>query len=297
MKNEAKIYLAHLTVSAGLRDIVIDKLEALGSSFVEWDEKDADHVVFDEYFDSHDEALLRVAELKNLLPLDTSCSIEFRTLEKENWAESWKKHFKAERISDRIVVRPSWESFDAKPDDCVIVLDPGMSFGTGQHPTTRSCLRFIDRLSGKFPAASFLDIGCGSGILSVAAAELGLVDVTAIDLDDDAVTIAKENIKTNGVASLVDCQCADMSTYCAGKTYDIVVANMLAHLIGAMVPQIADAVALHENARLILSGCLDKQIDDILVVFRLSGFREESRINDNGWTSVCLSRDHALKLK
>ena len=286
-----KIYLAHLIVAASLRDVVINQLEAIGSSFVEWDEKDSDDVVFDEYFDSSDEALLRIAEMKATLPADISYSIDLCTLEKEDWAESWKKHFKAERISERIVVRPSWESFDAKSDDCVIVLDPGMSFGTGQHPTTRNCLRFVDKLSCEFPASTFLDIGCGSGILSIAGVGLGLTSVTAIDIDDVAVAIAVKNCETNDVSQLVDCACADMSTYCANKTFDIVVANMLAHLLDSMVSQIIATVAPHENARLIISGCLDSQIDDTLAAFCSFEFKEDARLSYDGWTSACLSRE------
>ena len=127
---------------------------------------------------------------------------ELRELKKENWAESWKIHFKPISVSERILVRPTWEPVPPSPGRIDIVLDPGMSFGTGQHATTKFCLASIDRVTrGMDPAAplSLLDAGSGSGILAIAARLLGCRPVRAFDIDPDTIPVARENAEKNGL--------------------------------------------------------------------------------------------------
>jgi ribosomal protein L11 methyltransferase len=113
----------------------------------------------------------------------------YRTVSEENWAEAWKQHYHPLRVGQRIVVRPTWEPADLKPDDIEIALDPGMAFGTGTHPTTQLCLEAIEDWMP--PGQSVLDLGCGSGILSIAAAKLGASNIFAIDVDPVAVEAAQ----------------------------------------------------------------------------------------------------------
>ena len=138
--------------------------------------------------------------LSQVQPATAIFAVDTRVIHEEDWAESWKDHFYPERIG-RIVVCPSWRRCRPRPDELLIRLDPGMAFGTGQHPTTRMCLLALQqRLS---EGARVLDLGCGSGILAVAAAKLGVANVVAVDTDPVAVAVTKENVDTNVVADRV----------------------------------------------------------------------------------------------
>ena len=134
-------------------------------------------------------------------------------LPRTDWAEAWKKFFHTRRISRRIVIAPSWEPYAARMGDCVLMLDPGMSFGTGLHGTTRACLAFIDRLAPRLSGAAFLDAGCGSGILAIAAAKLGCRPVNAFDCDPAAVADAQANSARNGLADRIVCETGDLAAF------------------------------------------------------------------------------------
>ena len=120
-----------------------------------------------------------------------------RTVDEDEWQNSWKDHFQVLRVGRRLVVKPTWREYEPRPTDVVIVLDPGMAFGTGHHPTTRSCLEQLERMVA--PGASVLDFGCGSGILSIAASKLGASSVLGVEADSSAVRVAKQNARENGV--------------------------------------------------------------------------------------------------
>ena len=119
-----------------------------------------------------------------------------------DWRESWKKHFGVQRIGRALVVKPSWTQYRLKGGEIVIEIDPGMAFGTGQHPTTAMCLRALEELVR--PGMRVLDLGCGSGILAIAAAKLGAARVLALDIDPNAVRAARENAAANGVEPAID---------------------------------------------------------------------------------------------
>lgn len=120
-----------------------------------------------------------------------------RTVDEDEWQNSWKEHFHVLRVGRRLVVKPTWREYEPEAGDLVIVLDPGMAFGTGHHPTTRSCMEVLERLVA--PGASVLDFGCGSGILSIAASKLGASSVLGVEADSSAVRVAKRNARENGV--------------------------------------------------------------------------------------------------
>jgi ribosomal protein L11 methyltransferase len=171
------------------------------------------------------------------------------TLARSDWAESWKRFFHVEKVSDRVVVRPSWEAYAPCPDERVIVLDPGLSFGTGKHATTQACLRFLDQLASENVARSVLDMGCGSGILAIGAALLGFRDVRGFDNDPDCVRISQENAALNGVAPLFALD--DLAH--PHPAADIVVANILAPVLIQFSAQVAGSVAAGSSSRLIVS--------------------------------------------
>ena len=205
--------------------------------------------------------------------------ISVATVAAEDWANSWKRFFKTMRISQRLVVRPPWEDYAAAPGERVIVLDPGMSFGTGRHATTQACLQFIDALAEENRDRPFLDIGCGSGILSIAASLLGFREVRGIDNDPDAVRIAGENAAANGAAAtFAVCDLAK-----CGEKAPVVVANVLAVVLIQYAREVAGCLERVQGNALVLSGILDTQYASVKAAYEALGAREEKTILVGEW--------------
>ena len=223
-------------------------------------------------------------ELSNWMKLGVSVGdVEEFDLKSEEWTEAWKKFFKPLEISSRLLVRPEWLDDRPKPGQKLLVVDPGMSFGTGQHPTTLYCLQTIDRLSQTGEVHSLLDAGCGSGILAIAGALLGYDPVDAFDFDPDAVASAKENLARNGITS-VEPIVGDANEY-PGRAggYDLVCANILGHLLRAFKPRIASWVK--PGKFLCLAGILNEEFDALSADYVASGFEEVGRATLKEWTS------------
>ena len=197
---------------------------------------------------------------------------ETGTIPDEDWKLSYRKHFKTEVISPRLVVRPPWEAVTPAPGQKVLTLDPGIAFGTGQHPTTRACLDAIDALAVEGTDRSFLDVGCGSGILSIAAALEGFRDVHGFDNDPDAVRNANENAEANGLGALFSD--GDLSVPGTAVPADVVAANVLAPVLVRFAREVGALV--NPGGRLILSGILDEQYDEVRAAYAALGFTELS---------------------
>lgn len=217
---------------------------------------------------------------------------EWALLPKEDWAESWKKFFSVLHVSPRVTVRPPWEEYvPARSDEVVVVIEPGMSFGTGLHGTTQACLRFLEELAeepGDPLARSVADFGCGSGILSIAARKLGFASVHGVDYDAAAVRISIENARDNGVPDVTYAPC-DVTVDPLPRR-DIVVANILAPILVAAAPRIAGAVTETPGSALILSGILTTQYADVRSAYEAQGFREVRSITIGEWTSGRFAR-------
>jgi ribosomal protein L11 methyltransferase len=190
-------------------------------------------------------------------------------LEEEDWANNWKKHFRPSRVGVHLVIKPTWEAHEAKKDDIIIELDPGMAFGTGTHPTSRLCLESIERIAGGqfFSGAEkttcnfmLLDVGTGSGILAIAAARLGARRVLGIDIDPKAVEVAKQNIDLNGVKGEVTAETTSINEIT--DKFLIVVANILAEDLVRMADDLYARIA--DEGFLILSGILTEKEDFVM---------------------------------
>lgn len=205
------------------------------------------------------------------------------TLKREDWAEAWKKYFHPIEISPRLLVSPSWIDVPPQPGRQVLTLDPGMSFGTGQHATTLYCLQVIDRLAGTPGVHSLLDAGCGSGILAIAGALLGYIPVTAFDFDPDAVRVAAENLEINRVRDRVKLEAGDAETYRPGRQYDLVCANILGHLLRRFRFNIVSWV--RPGGYLALAGILNAEFDAVSADFSAAGAVELERRTLREWTS------------
>lgn len=241
-----------------------------------------------------------------------SVPITVGDLPDEDWKLAYRRHFKTESVGRHLLIVPEWElaSIDQPNNRTIVCLDPGMAFGTGKHETTRACLEYIDELSGK---GSFLDMGCGSGILSIAAAKLGYAPVAGFDIDEEAVAASKENAEKNGVQ--VDYRAfalgkgavtLDSSIEAAKGIYpdlalqgkandpsarpfepaDLVVANILGPLLIAF----ADEIVGYVKKNLVISGILTELYPEVLAAFTSRGFREVSRKNLGEWSTGLLTR-------
>lgn len=209
-----------------------------------------------------------------------------RIVAEEDWAESWKEHFHVERFGRRIVVVPSWRSHDARPEDVVITLDPGMVFGTGQHETTRMCLEALE--AAVSPGARVLDVGCGSGILSIAAAKLGAAEVCAVDIDPKCVRVTRDNAAANGVADVARVEAGSIGAEwpLAGATdaFDVVVANIIARVIIDLAEPLVAALA--PAGRLILSGVIGEQEQEVCTAIRAVGASVASVRSMGDWRCI-----------
>ena len=229
----------------------------------------------------------RVDEVKRRLSdalavVGVAAPIEVGEIADEDWKLAYRRHFKTENVGRRLVTVPAWEKVPAG-DRLPIVLDPGMAFGTGKHETTRACLEYIDELA---PVASFLDMGCGSGILSIAAAKLGCGAVTGFDVDAEAVEASRANAAANGVA-------VTFFKYGLGArerrdlgTADLVVANIL----GPLLIRFADEIVPCATRHLVVSGILTTLYPEVLAAFASRGFAEVSRKTLGEWTTGLLRR-------
>lgn len=205
----------------------------------------------------------------------------FRTLAEEDWAETWKERLTVMHIGQNLVIRPSWLEYAPAPGDLIIQLDPGMAFGTGLHPTTQMCLVALEELVR--PGMDVLDLGCGSGILAIAAARLGAGRVLAVDNDPIAVKTAQENVVVNGVEETVCVLHGSLAEAEGG--YDLVAANILAAVIVEMARE-GLAKRVRSGGTLIASGILDGQESAVIAALEREGLAlaEQRRIED--W--VCL---------
>ncbi|MDA0190512.1 MAG: 50S ribosomal protein L11 methyltransferase [Proteobacteria bacterium] len=179
------------------------------------------------------------------------------TIAEQNWVQLTQSQFEPIRVSERLWIVPSWHAAP-DPDALVLVLDPGMAFGTGSHPTTRLCLEWIERTVAS--GVSVLDYGCGSGILAIAAAKLGAGEVLGVDIDPQAVTAARNNADINAVSA----RFADSAAPLEGS-FDMVVANILANPLKALAPAICSHV--RPGGALALSGILVEQAEELIALY------------------------------
>lgn len=207
--------------------------------------------------------------------------IELNEISETDWANAWKAYYKPERIGDCIVVVPSWEDYNQQEGDVVIYLDPGLAFGTGQHPTTSMCVRLLERYMPE--KAMVYDVGTGSGILSIAAAKLGASKVVAVDMDSRAVKIARENVALNNVAHIIQVQEGDLLKGMEEPGH-LVVANIIADVILELIPQL-DTTLLAEGY-LIASGIIQERSNEIIQLLSEAGFRIKEVLQSGDWVAL-----------
>jgi len=303
-------------------DIVCDRLQSIGiNGFEIEDEKDFNEFLEQntKYWDFVDEALVRqkqgetrvkvyvksdetlneslslIKEALDSLKSDSSeidlgsLRIETESLREEDWANNWKQYFKPIEVGEKILICPQWEEIPQNNSRKVFTVNPGMTFGTGTHHSTRMCVEHLEKvISGN---EQMLDIGCGSGILSIISLILGAEHATALDIDENCVHVAYENLDMNGIdRGKYTVLSGDILTDKAlfkrinSLKYDIVAANIVADVIIAIIPTVQKLI--REGGIFICSGIIDERLDDVIAAINKSPFEIIKITHSGGWASV-----------
>ena len=219
--------------------------------------------------------------------LAISVEISISGINEEDWANSWKAYYKPIRIGEHIVIVPAWEKYNAKEDDIIVRMDPGMAFGTGTHETTRLVIGLLEKYVR--PDIRVLDVGCGSGILAICAAKLGAGECKAYDIDPVAVKVARENIKDSGLSN-VTCDVSDLlrQVDTAYAPYHVICANIVADIIIRMTPDVGRL--MDEQSVILASGIIVERADDVIACFEANGFQIVERAEENGWCALAVKK-------
>lgn len=202
-------------------------------------------------------------------------------VQEEDWATAWKTYFKPMRIGDRLVVKPSWENVEIAPHEVVVEIDPGMAFGTGTHPTTVMCLVLLEKQN--LAGCRALDLGCGSGILSLAAAKLGASTVIAADVDPIAVTVARENVRHNQLERVVEVLESSLFSRVQGR-FDVIVANLTAKIIMDALPDVPRHLAA--GGVLVASGIIKEKLCAVESAMVAAGLAVMEVISEGEWVAL-----------
>ena len=211
--------------------------------------------------------------------LKVEVDVQTLGLKEEDWANCWKKYYKPIHIGKKVVIVPMWEDYKAKDGEVTVSMDPGMAFGTGTHETTALCAEMIEKY---MPAGvRALDVGTGSGILAILESKLGAATVEALDIDHNAVKVAKENCEANGVSNVI-CKQSDLIAEANG-IYGFISANIVADIIIRMAENVGNY--LLSGGLLVVSGIIEPQAEQVVSVFKQKGFALKDKIDKNDWNA------------
>ena len=250
------------------KDFLFQNKNELEWDYVEeevFNKSNQDGVLIKTYIPEERNVLELVETIKAKISLLPACGLDIgegtvslSNVNESDWANEWKKYYKPTKIGEKIVVKPTWEDYEEQEGDLIIELDPGMAFGTGTHETTTMCIQQLEKYVKE--DSKVFDIGCGSGILAIAAAKLGANDVLAVDLDEVAVKVSKENIELNKVEDKVKALHGNLMEVVNDKA-DIVVANIIADIIKILAKDIKNF--MKDDAVFISSGIIHAKVDEV----------------------------------
>ncbi|MBQ7599257.1 MAG: 50S ribosomal protein L11 methyltransferase [Clostridia bacterium] len=309
MKEPKKWVQLKVTCNARDTDLVSGVMSMVDNGLMIEDYSDVESIINGVYGELIDESILNadrsVASVSVFVPLVKSpaeseafirkqldetgirYTVEHIGVSEEDWADSWKQYYKPIKTGKRLVIVPLWESYKPKDGETVVLMDPGMAFGTGTHETTRLCASLLESYIS--PGCKVLDVGCGSGILAISASKLGAGSCFACDIDPVAVKVARENADINSTPN-VTCAVSDLLKHvpAAEGGYDVVVANIVADIIIRMSPDVGRFMS--ENGILIVSGIIDVRAAEVTDVLRSDGFIVETERYENGWYAAALKK-------
>jgi len=233
---------------------------------------------------------------EKLTNLKASSNMDFGTLkivvneiEDTDWNANFKKNFTTFRAASNIVIKPTWEDYDAKQSDIVIEMDPGMAFGSGVHETTKMCLELVQKYMPDTADWSVMDVGCGSGILGIACAKLGAAEVLALDYDNVSVDVTAANAKANKVE--LTAKQSDLLQNAETKKFDIVLANIIADIVIRLNDDVSDY--LKDDGAYIVSGIIEDRLDDVLASLNENNFEVLQILSMADWRAVAVRKNHA----
>ena len=308
--NEAWVEIS-CTVPSDLSDIVAEYLTSLSGNGVCIENLNVDAFSHSEipesvtthikaYFSTTEDSTARMNEietfLKELAQRQPGLILprpELSSVTSEDWSTSWKVNFKPLHIGRRLLIVPSWEEPQPQPDDIVLRLDPGMAFGTGGHETTRLCLELLEQIMDGMPTLltpAVLDLGTGSGILAMAAVQLGAGRVCAVDIDPLAVEVAQENLAINGLAEQVECSTTPLESL-EGR-FDIILANILAEELIRLAPHLTER--LSPDGSLVLSGILAEKEGLVRNGFASQPLEYVNTLLEGEWVAIHYRKAHSL---
>jgi ribosomal protein L11 methyltransferase len=235
--------------------------------------------------DEQSEKQFKIIE-KNLAGIEKKNGIKYKIfcsdVDESDWANQWKTHFRPEKITDTIVVKPTWREYSANHDEIILEIDPGMAFGTGIHPTTRMCIAMIEKYLK--PGDSFLDVGTGSGILMVAAAKLGAGRVWGTDTDEVAVDVAGNNLIQNKIPTTSFNIITGNLLEKVGVRFDVVAANITSKSVLLLLDDIQKV--LMKNSILICSGIIEEDKNKVIQKIESLGFELIEILTKETWVSI-----------
>ncbi|HHU70025.1 MAG TPA: 50S ribosomal protein L11 methyltransferase [Thermoanaerobacterales bacterium] len=285
--NEGIDIVTYILYEAGITGVVIeDSKECLSN-----EEIPEDRAIVKGYLpldNNYDNKIKDIVVSLNRLGQNNSGDIKLTEISEEDWAESWKKYYKPIKISEKIVIKPTWEEYQPKDKETIIKIDPGMAFGTGIHETTKMCIKALETILEGTIGNVVIDIGCGSGILSIVSAKLGASKVIGIDIDSAAVKVATENVKLNQVAEKVKIIKGNLLKGITEKG-DIIVANITSDVISDFIPTVS--ANLKPDGLLVLSGIIKERSCEIKEVAVRNDLAVMEEYEEGEWvTLICKER-------
>jgi ribosomal protein L11 methyltransferase len=219
--------------------------------------------------------------------LRTIGDLRTRIVHEADWAEAWKAYFPVLRVGRRVVIRPTWRRHRRQPDDVVLALDPGMAFGTGLHPTTRLCLAMLEAVGdrGDLDGATVIDVGCGSGILAIAALRLGAARALGVDTDPIAIEATLANARRNGLLRRLSAR--EGSLPAGDEPFDVVLANLIAGVLVPLAPLLRDAV--RDGGTVLASGIFIDREAEVVNAFRAVGLVVRERSAEGEWVALAVT--------
>lgn len=271
-------------------DMISETQNEVDWNFIDPDlfKSDFDGILVKAYFPESEDLIDKIKLIKQNIELIPQYDIDgglgevtLSEVYESDWKDLWKKYYKPKKIGEKIVVKPTWEEYTSEEEDIVVELDPGMAFGTGTHETTAMCVRALEKYMKKDDLV--LDIGCGSGILSIVAAKLGAQKAVGVDLDEMAIQVSNENVALNEVEEKVDIRLGNLLEVVEEKA-DIVVANIVAEIIKILASDVKSS--LKEDGYFIASGIILDKIDFVETLLEEESFEIVELVTMGEWACI-----------
>ncbi len=287
--------IANMTVPYGIytedyTDLEQQALEIAHIDLIDEDliNKDRTKAIIHVYISDEDNAYEAVSFLKDQFSaVNIEAIVSMGSVDDSDWADNWKKFFKCTEIGEKLVIKPSWEEYENKSGRKVLNIDPGAAFGTGTHATTTLCLELLEQYIK--PNDTMLDIGTGSGILSIASVLLGAKCGVGVDIDEVAVKVANENAALNGISDKLQFIKGDLAEKVNGK-FNVVCANIVADVIIRLLENVD--LFFEDNAVLICSGIINIRVEDVKVAFSKHGYKIIAERTKDNWYAFAVIKEN-----